>query len=489
MTDLQPSSIPSSGLEGTDLDFLERQLKAELSKRERSNRLAYYRPYRKQIEFHNSGALPIYQRLFMAGNQLGKTMAGAAEVAMHATGRYPDWWQGRRFDCPIVIMCGSESSELTRDGVQRLLVGPPAIEDEWGTGFLPKDMIDGWSRKAGVPNALDSVTVRRVGGGVSQIYFKSYDQGRGKWQATTVHVVWFDEEPPFDVYSEGVTRTTTTQGVIIVTFTPLKGMSQVVKRFLNEPSPHRKVITMSIMDVDHLSAEDKARIISEYPEHEREARANGIPMLGSGAIFPVSDASITCEPIKLQPWFKRIGGMDFGYDHPFGAVDLAHDLDLDIVYVVREFRVRQKTPADHATVLKTWGNLRWAWPHDGHQHDKGSGENLSKQYRKFGMNMLGEHATFGEGGISIEAGLMEMYDRMLTGRWKVFSTCPLWMEEKRMYHRDEGKIIKIDDDLISASRYATMMLRHARTLDRGSPFGVSNVAASATAEGTGTVNW
>ena len=182
-----------------------------LDRRIRTNRLVGYQPYPKQQEFHELGAL-CRERLFMAGNQLGKTIAGAAEAAMHLTGKYPSWWTGYRFAKPIVMLCGSESYELTRDGVQRLLLGPPAQESDWGTGFIPlADIID-TTRRSGVSNAVDTISVRHVSGGASTVQFKAYEQGRGKWQATTVDYVWFDEEPPEDVYFEGITRTNATRG-------------------------------------------------------------------------------------------------------------------------------------------------------------------------------------------------------------------------------------------------------------------------------------
>lgn len=421
----------------------------------------------------------------MAGNQLGKTMAGAAEVAMHATGRYPDWWQGRRWDRPITIICGSESSELTRDGVQRLLVGPPADEEAWGTGFIPYDALIDRNRKNGVSNAIDSVTVRHKNGGASTILFKSYDQGRTKWQANTVDLVWFDEEPPMDVYSEGKTRTQATRGMVMLTFTPLLGMSEVVRRFLKEENEHRGVTTMTIYDAEHYTDEDRERIIAGYPEHERDARARGIPILGSGRIFPLADSTILIEPFGIPQYWPVIGGLDFGWDHPTGAVQLAWDRDHDIVYVVREHRVPKATPPQHAIVLKPW-NVRWAWPHDGLQHDKGSGEQIAKQYGKTGMKMLGERATFSDGSSGVEAGLFEMLVRMQSGRWKVFTTCQGWMEEFRLYHREDGKVCKEFDDLISASRYAMMMLRFARTAasERGAAASKAKIA-----EGVGTVDW
>lgn len=399
----------------------------------------------------------------MAGNQLGKTLAGAAEAAMHLTGQYPGWWMGRRFDKPIVMLAGSESYELTRDGVQRLLVGPPEREEEWGTGYIPADAIASTDRRQGVPNGLENISVRHVSGGTSVCQFKAYEQGRGKWQASTVDYVWFDEEPPEDVYFEGITRTNATRGLIALTFTPLKGMSSVVARYMMETSPDRHVTTMTIDDALHYTDEDRQRIIASYPAHEREARTKGVPSLGSGRIFPVSEENIICDPFNVPKHWAIIGGVDFGYDHPFGAVKCAWDRDADVWYVVANYRERETTPIIHAAALRPWGQrLQFAWPHDGLQHDKGSGEQLAEQYRKQGLLFLPERATFNDGTNGVEAGLLDMLQRMQTGRWKVFSGCREWLEEFRMYHRKDGKIVKERDDVISASRYALMMKRHAR---------------------------
>lgn len=436
------------------------ELAAEIERRQRTSILRRYRPYSKQIEFHGAGS-QYRERLFMAGNQLGKTLAGAAEAAMHLTGRYPDWWQGKRFDKPITMLAGSESYELTRDGVQRLLVGPPMIEEDWGTGYIPKDAIVYTTRRSGVSGALDTITVRHEAGGTSTLLFKAYEQGRGKWQANTVDYVWFDEEPPEDVYFEGVTRTNATKGLIAVTFTPLKGMSTVVARYLLERSPDRAVITMTIDDAEHYTAEERAKIIASYPPHEREARTKGVPSLGSGRIFPVAEENIVVDPFEIPAHWVQIGGLDFGWDHPTAGARLAWDRDNDAVYLIAEHRESQQTPIFHAAALKAWGDwLPWAWPHDGN-NDTAAGENLATQYRKQGLKMLAENAKFLDGSNSVEAGLMEMLDRMQTGRWKVFRTCPKWLEEFRLYHRKDGKIVKERDDLISASRYAMMCLRFA----------------------------
>lgn len=406
----------------------------------------------------------------MAGNQLGKTIAGAAETAMHLTGEYPTWWGGHRFGKPIVALAGSESYELTRDGIQRLLIGPPATEGEWGTGFIPERCISARTRRMGVSNALDSVSVRHVSGGTSTLLFKAYEQGRGKWQANTVDFVWFDEEPPEDVYFEGITRTNATKGLIAVTFTPLKGMSSVVARYLLEGSDDRAVITMTIDDAMHYTPEERAKIIASYPPHEREARTKGIPSLGSGRIFPVAEDDILCDPFDIPKVWPQINGIDFGWDHPFAAMRCAWDRDNDVFYLVGEYRQREASPIIHSAAIKPWGDwIPVAWPHDGLQHDKGSGEQLAAQYRAQGLNLLPERATFDDGTNGVEAGVSDMLQRMQTGRWKVFRTCMSWVEEFRLYHRADGKIVKERDDLISASRYALMMKRFAEVKSAKEP--------------------
>jgi phage terminase large subunit-like protein len=431
--------------------------------RAKRNRLASYKPYAKQMDFHAAG-VGFRERLFMAGNQLGKTWAGAFEVAMHATGRYPDWWQGRRFPYATRGMVGSESGELTRKGVQRLLLGPPELREEWGTGAIPFDCVRDTSMKAGVPDAVSSVVVRHVCGEDSVIQFNSYDQGRTKWQADTVDYVWFDEEPPLPIYSEGLTRTNATNGLVFVTFTPLLGMSEVVKRFLLEKPASATTITMTIDDAEHYTPEQRAAIIASYPEHEREARAKGIPILGSGRVFPIIEDGIKVQAFPIPSHWPRIAGIDFGIDHPTAVVWMAWDRDADVLYVTDCYRVKDQSPIIHAAAVRARGEwVPVAWPHDGLQRDKGSGEQLAKQYRDHGLSLTKDRATFEDGSNGLEAGVAEMLVRMQTQRLKVFAHLQDWFEEFRLYHRKDGLIVRLTDDLMSATRYAMMMRRFAKT--------------------------
>jgi hypothetical protein len=224
----------------------------------------------------------------------------------------------------------------------------------------------------------------------------------------------------------------------------------------------RHVTRMTIEDAEHYTPEERASIIASYPAHERKARTRGIPTLGSGRVFPLDEDDLKVKSFAIPEHWAFIGGLDFGWDHPTAAVRLAWDRDADTFYVTHTHRLREATPVIHAATLKPWGeNLPWAWPHDGLQHDKGSGEALASQYRDQGLNMLPERATYADGGSGVEAGITDMLDRMQTGRWKVFEHLEDWFAEFRLYHRKDGLIVKLNDDLMSASRYALMMRRHA----------------------------
>lgn len=210
------------------------RLETERTKRRTEHRLRHYAPYPKQREFHAAGATH-RERLLMAGNQLGKTIAGGAELAMHLVGEYPDWWRGRRFDRAVKVWAASVTNDATRDNVQAKLVGPPEIASAWGTGFVPKAALLDIDPARGTPNLLDNATVRHASGGVSTVWFKSYAQGREKWQGPTLDAVWFDEEPPMEIYMEGLTRTNARDdAVVFMTFTPLLGMSEVVRMFIGD---------------------------------------------------------------------------------------------------------------------------------------------------------------------------------------------------------------------------------------------------------------
>lgn len=466
-----------------DLDRLERDLKAALD-RKTYRRIDFFEPYPKQREFFELGATK-RERALIAGNQVGKTFAGADEAALHMTGEYPADWTGRRFDRPTRGWIAGETAVLVRDVQQQKLCGQPGVDTSLGTGMIPREAFaDRPTLSRGVSDAFDTIQVRHVSGGISTGTFKSYEQGRQKFQGEPVDWIWLDEEPPMDIYSECLTRTTATNGIVFCTFTPLQGMSDVVLRYLNEPSGDRAWVGMTIDDALHIPADKRAAIIAGYPAHEREARARGVPVLGSGRVFPISEETITEPQITEIPLhWKKIWGLDFGTDHPFAAVLNAWDVESDVWHVLHAIRIPDQFPIHHAAAMKPIGGaVPVAYPHDGNIRDKGSGDTVAKLYKGEGLNMLPEHATWPDGSMSTEAAIMEMEKRMTTGRFKVAAHLAQWFEEFRLYHRENGVLVKKRDDLLSATMKALMMKRYAKSGALG-PGGRPKRPASQIADG------
>ena len=428
--------------------------------------LSSYEPYAKQKKFHLMSST-CRERLLMAGNQQGKTFCGANEMAMHLTGLYPRWWKGRRFERPIVAWVSGETSDSVRKTVQKLLLGHP-FPHGVGTGTIPKDTIVRYTMQRGISDAVDTILVRHKTGGLSELSFTSYEKGREKWQGATLDLIWFDEEPPPDIYSEGMARITATKGMVYVTFTPLKGKSEVVTKFLDEDNPNRGVVTMTIEDAEHISPERYEEIIAGYRPHEREARIQGIPMFGAGRVFTVSESVLACDPFDIPDHWAVIAGLDLGTGgmaHPTAAAWLAWDRDADVVYVFHTYKQEEPGITVNAAALKTRGQVPVAWPHDAHQQSRESAKPYHLLYKRAGVNMLPTHAQFPNKSMSVEAGIDGLRERMEKATFRVFRTESQWFEEYREYHRDEdAKIVKKKDDLMDATRYGYIMLRFAKTM-------------------------
>lgn len=225
----------------------------------------------------------------------------------------------------------------------------------------------------------------------------------------------------------------------------------------------RHVTQMTIDDAAHIDEQQKEEIIATYPIHERDARVKGLPALGSGRVYPVSEEDIIMEATDVPRTFKHVAGIDFGWEHPTAAVKLAHDPDTDTLWVTHAYRRRHETILIHAGALKPWGNQPWSWPHDGYRKiDQGkSAVPIKDKYEEHGLNVLSEHAQYDDGSTGVEAGVMDILERMQTGRFRVFAHLRDWLDEFRQYHRRDGVIVKEYDDLMDATRYALMMLRFA----------------------------
>lgn len=459
--------------DATKLELL--QIQEELEKRKKTRKLLSYYPdsgplrrelYPKHLQFFEAGA-KFLERLFMAANRVGKTEgAGGYEMALHLTGLYPEWWMGKRFDKPIDAWAAGDTSTTVRDIIQEKLLGK---FNDIGSGLLQKDLIIDFTRKRGVADSADTIFVKHKSGGTSQVALKSYDQKRESFQGTKKDVIWLDEEPPLDIYTECLLRTTDTSGtnkdsgIMMLTFTPLMGMSETVMAFLpggsvvDAQTGSKFVVMATWDDVPHLSTETKELLWNSIPPFQRDARSKGVPQLGAGAIYPVPESDFVVDDFEIPEHYLRIYGMDVGWNRtavPWGALNR----DTDTLYLYSEYYRGQAEPSIHVEGIKARGE--WI-PGEIDPASRGRGQQdgreLFQMYTDLGLKL-------NVANNSVETGIYEVWQRLSTGRLKVFKSMSNWLYEFRLYRRDEkGRIVKANDHLMDATRYLIMGLDNSKT--------------------------
>lgn len=456
-------------------------MREKLRRKNENKILAYYPEtgplrrelYDKHMQFFNAGT-NYRERLFLAANRIGKTEgAGGYEMVLHLTGDYPDWWQGRRFKKPIDAWAAGDTSQTVRDILQFKLLGQ--LSDA-GTGLIPKEKIHSYSRKTGTAQAVDTIFVHHKSGGVSQLSLKSYDQKRESFQGTKKDVIWLDEEPPSDVYTECLLRTMDTSGkgdangMIMLTFTPLRGMSEVVMNFLpggtvEEVTDGPKFVIMATWDdVPHLTQEVKEELWNSIPPFQRDARSKGVPQLGAGAIYPVPESDFVVSDFEIPEHWPRAYGMDVGWNRTAAAWG-AWDRDNDVVYLISEHYRGQAEPSIHTEGVKSRGDwIPGVIDPASRGRNQKDGQQLIQDYVDLGLNL---DVAFN----GVESGLYEVWQRLSTGRLKVFKSMSNWLFEFRLYRRDtKGKIVKENDHLMDATRYLIMSgLDRAKTKPKPKP--------------------
>ena len=411
--------------------------------------------------------------LLMAANRVGKTFTGLLIDAVHLTGEYPDWWEGHKFEkAPLCWLLGF-SGEKTRDLLQTPLFGRMGDDGRFEGGLIPKSAIVDHRAMTGTSGAMREVRVKHKSGAISVCQFWSYSQGQHALMGDGVDWYHIDEEPrDASIIPQVKTRTATggdfkngqhLGGKGIMTFTPENGRTEVVINYMDRPAPNQYLQRATWDDAPHLTEETKENLLAEFPEWQRAMRTRGEPLRGTGLIFDFPDSEIACEPFMCPHHWYVINGMDFGWDHPQAHCQLWWDKDSDIVYLAQVWKKSKALPNEAWASTRAWSkNVPVAWPADGLQTEKRTGIRQKQGYVDEGFNMLPEHATFEDGTNSVEAGVMELYQAMKEGRFKVMRHLSDFFEEKQNYHRDEkGKIVKVGEDLLDSIRYAWMMKRHA----------------------------
>jgi len=410
--------------------------------------------YTKHMQFFQLGKA-FSERCIMAANRIGKSEGiGAYETVLHATGRYPDWWDGHRFNRAITSWAAGTTSTTARDIVQFKLLGPPEAN---GTGLIPKKYLLKTTPKAGgVPNAVDTILVKHISGGISRIKIKSYAEGRKSFEGTEQDLIWLDEECPLSIYTECITRTMTTNGLVMLTFTPLEGLTETVLQFLpggeikENRAGSKSLIMATWDDAPHLTSQQKEKLFAALPPHQREARSRGIPQLGSGAIYPIQESNITVSDFAIPDHWLRCYSLDVGWKKT-ACLWCATDPTAKISYLYSEYYRGQAEPIIHAEAVKTRGIwIPGVIDSAAHGRSQEDGRQLFNIYYDLGLDIDNANK-------SVEAGLYQVWQLLSLNKLKVFASLVNWFAEFRLYRRDEnGKIVKENDHLMDCTRYLVM---------------------------------
>lgn len=425
------------------------------------------------------------ERVFMAGNRCGKSIAGSYEASCHATGIYPIWWTGRRFDKPTHGWACGSTARATRDTVQKELIGPIGA---WGTGMIPKDKLGKFWALAGVPQGIDIIQIKHITGGWSTIGLKNYEQPLAAFYGTALDWVWPDEECPQEYYNEMLIRTMTTNGLVFNTFTPLKGLTPHVVRFsenadylagaskligvpdkaegveedarLHNITSHKAIIQAGWDDAPWLSEESKVQMEADTPPNMRAARRSGKPSMGSGNVYPIAIEAIMCEPFKIPDYYKRLYALDVGWNRT-AVLWAAIDPQSDTVYITDEYYVGEQQPPVHAAAIRARG--KWVpgvIDPASRGRSQADGRQLRQDYNDLGLHL---HDAIN----AVDSGISGLWQRMTTGNFKVFNSCSHFAKEFVLYRRtDRGAIVKENDHLMDCARYIQNNLARARSIDQ-----------------------
>ncbi len=431
--------------------------------------------YDWQKEGFNSLATQI---MILSGNRTGKTMSAGYHTACDLTGDYPPQWQGYRYThAPNFLVSGVDNQQV-KDVVQKELFGTVSENRKgkktFSGGWVHRDEIGRivWS-KVTTDLAVSIEVTSKFGRSMCRLraYTQSKTgQGSLSFAGTNLDGVWVDECPPDELVGQLVVRTMTGNlghgGRIRYTMTPELGATKLVTNFMEfrESSQHL-IGPIAWSECPHLTDELQATILQGIPDHEREMRSKGVPYFGSGLVYAIPESRISTSPITEDgkpitsiPYLRYIRAIDIGINHPTAIVWLAYDPEIDRIYVLRTYSEADSAAAVHAAAANSYLDFApCVFPHDIDNREKGSGKTVRQYYSEAGLKNTVDFKN-ADGSISVEPGIAEIYDRMRTDRFKVINDCSGFFRELRLYHRDNGKIVKLNDDIMDAVRYGAMMI-------------------------------
>lgn len=446
----------------------------------RYNQLRYFRPFKHQLKFFSTGGKE--RRGILAANRIGKTVSTCFEVACHLTGRYPDWWpeNAKRFDKPITVMCAGEGWGQVAMVLQNELLGTQDIKinENIGTGMIPRDDIIIETMRNDGPNC-HGVEVKHASGGKSYLVFANYTQEVRQLQGFKLNLAVFDEQPPDDFFSEVVTRTATTQGQVLCSFTPLKGLNGLVSKFwhFEEGYEHIRVSWDDVPEYDpwgepFLLMETRRQLERDYLPHERDARRNGVPVMGKGAVFQIRNwptYKTGDYDFRNHNGLHRIIALDLGLVNDKTVISLMYwDPDTRDAWLHHQIVVKGTEEANpmnyinHLMRPEVFGTPI-VLPPDAGTAGRYTMTSLSirQLFEQYELNVYPDpimNPPDDQGRVTNHKsfGVNTMRQMLELGSLKVNENCVEFLREAQNYYADEKGRFSDPDDCIDSARYALL---------------------------------
>lgn len=413
--ELEKLNVAEMDLDSLSNDEIE-QLHALVSKKEefkRFNKLAYFKPYPFQEEWI-AASKSYRQRYLSAGNRLGKTYGACMELATHITGLYPPNWNGKIIEATGDYWCIGVSQESVNSVLMKELLGVSDARylSDIGTGAIPRDCIDVFNMEK-LGSRCIKVRIKHASGGHNVLHFYSSTQDEQTLMGAAVQYVLMDEQFTNEerIYSQCLTRTTTTKGMISVTCTPEIGRTPLWEKFATAEKENNEYLYFQVAtwdDAPHITAEDIAELKAGIPEWQFKLRSEGIPVLGEGAVYPFSeeeiDGSITQAEIMANPaewlllWSCDFGKSDAKGADPSTLLLLAHNTRLDRTFTLYEWNSKQDArenrlsymPEHMASIIKSsaFPNAPLLCPHDANNAIEGKANTTRiTEFLRCGINV------------------------------------------------------------------------------------------------------
>lgn len=420
--------------------------------------------HKKQLEFHKSQKR---NRWVFGGNRTGKTECGAVETIWLSLGCHPYRQNKQSTECWVVSLSNRVQKEVAQSKILK---------------YLPRSKIENIIMAEGSKHSpeygiIECIIVKNIFGNTSRIWFKSCESGREKFQGSSLDFVWFDEEPPEEIYNECKMRILDKNGELFGTMTPLKGLTFIYNQIYLNTNHDDEVfyIFMSWEDNPYLSKTEIKRLASAMSESEINSRKYGkFELKDCGLVYPEFDENIhVISPFNIpQDWQDNIS-IDPGLNNPLSCHWYARDFDGNIYVIAEHFEAGQ-TIEYHANKIKEISkNLNWKKASNGMIESliDSAANQKTLSSPKSVTELFYEHGILVNPNVNKDllSGISQVKSHLkdIDGNTKlfIFSSCKNLIQEFKTYRwNGQDTPIKKDDHALDELRYYIMHLNKFKAI-------------------------